>query len=291
MRTRYRSMFLPLLLFLPTICFADIDKDVQKCRKTQDGTLRASCFQKLIPRLDELSRQGVGNTNWAESLKEAYGATAQFDKFLAANRTIQIDVGADKLLSTVLAQTNNKTQAYIAVAQYFQALGPEWQEAAKRAQTMGKFKENEIAELTLSIKSQVADAIHAVQPNGNAPSDSATSASTANPATGDFSHCLKSVSLSDEGNSAGRHQATVTVENTCSQSLNFNVCIKSERAACWTCKIIPLNPGQSSDGPSSTGYGDCTSATCNGISVVFNATPQAAPPKPNVDDSCHAKAH
>ena len=126
MPIHYRLVLLPLLLILPTICFADIDKDVQKCRQTQDGNFRASCFQKLIPRLDELSKQGVGNTNWAEALKEAYGAMAQFDKFLATDRRIQIDSRADKLLSTVLSQTNDKKQAYIAVAQYFQALGPEW---------------------------------------------------------------------------------------------------------------------------------------------------------------------
>jgi len=288
MRIHYRLVLLPLLLILPTICFADIDKDVQKCRQSQDGNFRASCFQKLIPRLDELSKQGLGNTNWAEALKEAYGATAQFDKFLATDRRIQIDAGADKLLSTVLSQTNDKKQAYIAVAQYFQALGPEWQDAAKRAQALGKLKENEIAELAPSIKIQVADAIHAVQPNANGPSTSATPTPAANTGTGDFSHCLKSVALSDQGNAAGRHQATVTVRNTCSQSLNVNICIKSERAQCWTCQIIPLAPNQSADGPSSTGYGDCTSATCTGVSVVFNATPEPAPPKPKVDDSCQS---
>lgn len=287
MRTPYRLTLLPLLLTLPTMCFADISKDVQKCHQSQNGPDRAACFQKLIPHLDDLSKQGVGNTSWAESLKEAYGATAQFAKLSEAERRIEIDGGSDKLLSTVLAQTNNKTQAYMAVAQYFQALGPNWQEAAKRAETLGKIKEHENAELPPSIKTQIADAIHAVQPG--APSVSASSSSTVPPGTGDFSHCLKSVALSDQGDASGRHQATVTLQNTCSQSLNVNICIKSERAQCWTCKIIPLAPNQSADGPVSMGYGDCTSTTCNGVSVVFNAVPQGSdPPKPHVDDSCQS---
>lgn len=179
MRTPYRLTLLPLLLTLPTMCFADISKDVQKCHQSQNGPDRAACFQKLIPHLDDLSKQGVGNTSWAESLKEAYGATAQFAKLSEAERRIETDGGADKLLSTVLGQTNNKTQAYMAVAQYFQALGPNWQEAAKRAETLGKIKEHENAELPPSIKTQIADAIHAVQPG--APSASASSSSTVPP--------------------------------------------------------------------------------------------------------------
>ena len=269
------------------MCLADINKDLQKCRQSQNGPFRAACFQKLIPELDALSRQGVGNTPWAESLKEAYGATAQFNKLSEAERRIQIDATADRLLSAILAQTNNKIQAYSAVAQYFQALGAEWQEAARRAEALGKSKGSKRVELESSIRTQAADAIQAMQPNGSA---AATSVSAAIPGAGDFSHCLKSVALSDEGNSSGRHQATVTIENTCSQPLNFNICIKSERASCWTCKIIPLSPGQSADGPSSTGFGDCTSATCTGVSVAFNAVAQGDPPKPNVS-TCNGKAH
>src|ERR1700761_8320263 len=96
MRVRYRLILLSLL-FLPATCFANIDKDLQKCRQTNDGPSRATCFNKLIPHIDELSRQTPGDTAWAEALREAYGATGQFDKIAEADHRIRVNAGASKL--------------------------------------------------------------------------------------------------------------------------------------------------------------------------------------------------
>ena len=287
MRVPHRLIPL-LLLLLPAICFADVDKDLQKCRQSQNGNPRAACFNKLIPRIDELSRKIPADTTWAEALKEAYGATGQFDKIPEAERRIQINAGANKLQSSVLAETNNKAQAYKAVAQYYEAIGPEWSEAAKRAESLSKSEGRGSSDLSPSIKTQVADAVNAVQPRAATPSASAPL--ILSPAGTDLQNkCIKATTVADEGSSSGRHLATVTVRNTCSQALTAYVCVKSDRAQCWTCKTIALNPGQEAKGPTSIGFGDCTASTCNGVSVVYNASTQANPPKPNVDDSCQAK--
>ncbi len=286
---RVRHLLIPLwLLLCPAICFADVDKDLQKCRQSQNGSPRAACFNKLIPRIDELSRKTPADTTWAEALKEAYGATGQLDKIPEAERRIQINVEANKLQSSVLAGTNSKAQAYKAVAQYYEALGPEWSEAAKRAESLSKSEGRESGELAPSIKTQVADAVNAVQPKVATPSGSAPL--ILSPAGSDLQNkCIKATTVDDDSSSSGRHLATVTVRNTCSQALTAYVCVKSDRAQCWTCKIIPLNPGQDAKGPTSIGFGDCTSSTCTGVSVEYNASAHGTPPKPNVDDSCQGK--
>ena len=287
MRVRHRLISLSLML-LPAICSADIDKDLRKCRQTQSGNSRASCFNKLIPRIDELSRKNPGDTTWSEALKEAYGATAQFDKLPEVERRIQINAGANKLQSGVLAETNSKSQAYMAVAQYYEALGPKWSEAAKRAESLGKSEGHNAGELTPAIKTQIADAVTAVQPNVRPPAASSPATLTSDI---DFQNkCIKSSTLTDDSDFSGRHLATVTVRNTCSQALTVYLCVKSDRAQCWTCKTIGLNAGQEGKGPTSVGFGDCTAGACNGVSVVYNASTQSNPPKPNVDDSCQAKS-
>jgi len=286
---RYRLMFPLLGLLFPATSFADVNKDLQKCRQSQDATSRAACFQKLIPHIDDMSKRDVGNQDWAEALKEAYEATGQLDKVPEAEHRIHIIAGADKLLSGVLAQTNSKTQAYVAVVQYYHALGPGWAEAANRAESRGKVKGHEGDYLGPAITSQITDAVNAVRSSAHTPS--ASTASTLSPGTGLYNNCLNAVTDSDQGSSSGRHLATVTVKNSCSQFLTFYVCIKSDRAQCWTCKSIGLNPGQHANGPSSTGFGDCASANCTGVSLMFNAAAQGNPPKPNVDDSCPGKAH
>ena len=286
MRVR-NLLILLLLLILPLVCSADIDKDLQKCRQAKDGPTRAVCFNKLIPRIDELSRKFPGDTAWSEALKEAYGATAQFDKIAEAEHRIQINAGANRLQSSVLAETNSKTQANKAVAQYYEALGPEWSEAAKRAESLGKSGGRDAGALPPSVKTQVADAVNAVQPSARTPSAS----TPVTPTSGiDLSNkCIKASTISDDSDNSGRHIASVTLRNTCSQALNAYICVKSDRAPCFTCKIIALNPGQEAKGPTSIGFGDCTASTCNGISVVYNVATQANPQKPNVDNSCQAK--
>jgi hypothetical protein len=286
MRVRH-LLIPPLLLILPVICFADIDKDVRKCRQAQNGNVRASCFNKLIPRIDELSRGIPGDTAWSEALKEAYGATAQFDKIPEAEHRIQVNANANKLQTSVLAETNSKARAYAAVAQYYEALGPEWAEAAKRAEALGASEGRDTGELPPSIKVQIADAINAVQPSVRSASPSSTATPTS---AADLSNkCIKASTVSDDSDFSGRHVASVTLRNTCSQTLNAYICVKSDRAQCFTCKIIPLNPGQEAKGPTSIGFGDCTASTCNGVSVVYNVAAEANPQKPNVDDSCQAK--
>lgn len=286
---RYRVMLPSLVLIFPIICVADIDKDLRKCRESHNATARAACFQKLIPRLDERSREIPADTSWAEALKEAYEATIQLDKLSEAARRIQIGEGAKKLISSVLEETNSKAQAYAAVAQYYEALGPEWEEAAKRAEGLEKAEQHENGELPPSIKRQIAEAVNAVQPKAQTPSHSASIPLILHSGIELQNECIKSPSVSDEGSPSGRHVATVTVRNSCSQALTIYLCVKSDRARCWTCKTISLNPGQETQGPSSIGFGDCTGSNCNGVSVQYNAATQGSPPKPNVDDSCQGK--
>jgi hypothetical protein len=287
MRVWHRLTPVLLLLILPAVCFADIDKDLQKCRQQQSGNARAACFNKLIPRIDELSRKTPGDTTWSEALKEAYGATAQFDKLADADHRIQINAGASKLQSNVLAETNNKAQAYIAVAEYYEALGPDWKEAANRARSLTKSESHDAGDLPPSIKTQIADAVTAVQPKARQVSASAAAA----PASSiDLSNqCIKSSTLNDDSDFSGRHLASVTLRNVCPQNLNAYICVKSDRAQCFTCKIVAIASGQEAKGPTSIGFGDCTASTCNGVSVVYNVATDASPQKPNVDDSCQAK--
>jgi hypothetical protein len=288
MRLRHRLRLL-LLLVLPTLCFADIDKDVKKCRQQQSGNVRAACFNKLIFRIDELSRKTPGDTSWSEALREAYGATGQFDKLPEADHRIQINAGASKLQSSVLAETNSKAQAYMAIAQYYEALGPEWSEAANRARSLSKSEGRDTGDLPPSIKTQVADAVKIVQPNARPAS--ASTAATPGSSIDLSNKCIRASTLSDDSDFSGRHVASVTLRNVCSQALNAYICVKSDRAQCFTCKIILLAPGQEAKGPTSIGFGECTASTCNGVSVVYNVATDANPLKPNVDDSCQAKAH
>jgi hypothetical protein len=287
MRVRHRWILL-LLILLPAICSADIDKDLQKCRRSHDAVSRATCFKKLIPRIDDLSKQTPGDTNWAEALKEAYEATRETDKVPEAERRIQINATANKLQSSVLAETNSKAQACMAVAQYYGALGPKWSEAAKRSESAANSEASGTTELTPSVKSQVTDAVSAAQKNVR--TQSAPVPLILSPAGAELqNNCIKAAGVSDDSNSSGRHEATATVRNTCSQALTVYLCVKSDRAQCWACKTINLKPGQQAQGPVSIGFGDCTSNNCKGVSVVYNATAQGNPPKPNVDDSCQGK--
>jgi hypothetical protein len=287
MHVRHRLVFL-VLLVLPAICFADIDKDLQKCRQSQDANSRAACFKKLIPHIDDLSRGTPGDTSWAEALKEAYEATGQSDKIPEAERRIQISAGAKKLLSRVLAETNSKAQAYTAVAQYYDALGPDWKVAAKRAGSLAKSDGHENGDLAPSVKTEIADAVNAAQPNVRTLPPSAPL--ILNSGFDLQNNCIKSSTVSDDSSASGRHVASVTVRNVCSQALTVYLCVKSDRAQCWTCKTIGLNPKQEAKGPTSIGFGECTEGSCNGVSVVYNAATQGSPPKPSVDDSCQGKA-
>jgi hypothetical protein len=284
---RHRLNLLLLLLLIPTLCSADINKDLKKCRQTQDGPSRAACFNKLIPRIDELSKSTPADTPWAEALKEAYGATGQFDKIAEADRRIQIGAGASKLLSSVISETNSKPQGYTAVAQYYEALGPEWTEAAKHASSLGKSNRNGIGDLPESIRTQVADAVKIAQQRDlHSSTPAASPPVTLTPGIGLQNKCIKSTTVSDDSDFSGRHLASVTVRNTCSEALTVYLCVKSDRAQCWTCKRVGMNPGQEAKGPTSIGFGDCTNSSCNGVSVIYNASAQGNPPKPNVDDSC-----
>jgi hypothetical protein len=286
MHARPRLLFM-VLLVLPAVCSADIDKDLQKCRRSPDANSGAACFRKLIPHIDDLSRETPGDSSWAKALKEAYEATGRSDKIPEADRRIQIGESAKKLLSDVLAETKSEGQAYAAVAQYYEAFGPDWREAAKRAESLSKAKESESSELAPAIKTQVAAAVHAAQPNVRTllPSTPLILGSGV-----DLQNkCIKASTVSDDSNASGRHTANVTVRNVCSQALTVYLCVKSERAQCWTCKTIGLNPNQEAKGPTSVGFGDCAEGTCNGVSVVYNATTQGNPPKPSVDDSCQGK--
>jgi hypothetical protein len=277
-----------LFLIFPAICAADADKDLQNCRQSQDAHFRAACFKKLIPHIDDLSRETPGDTSWAEALKEAYEATEQSDKIPEVERRIQISAGAKKLLSNVLAETKSEDQAYTAVSQYYEAFGPDWQEAAKRAESLSTSKGSENGELPAAIKSQVAAAVNAAQPNVRT-----LSPSTPLMLGGEVdlqNKCIKASTVSDDSNASGRHTASVTVRNVCSQALTVYLCVKSDRAQCWTCKTIVLNSNHKAQGPTSIGFGDCTAGTRNGVQVVYNAATQGNPPKPSVDDSCQGKA-
>jgi hypothetical protein len=222
-------------------------------------------------------------------LKEAYEATGQSDKVPEAERRIQIGAAAKKLFSSLVVETNSKGQAYAAIAEYYEAFGPQWREAAKRAESLGKSVGSKSGELTPAIKTQVTDAVNAAQPNVRTLSPSTPLMLGAGV---DLQNkCIKASTVSDDSNASGRHTASVTVRNVCSQALTVYLCVKSDRAQCWTCKTIGLNPNQEAKGPTSIGFGDCTAGTCNGVSVVYNAATQGNPPKPSVDDSCQGKAH